>query len=107
MERNRSVGSSIELRPCFGRGEFSGKETNNNQTKNIPLMYILTDTFNRSLISRHRSAQAAVRAQRKHLSAVRKMHGENSYLTYSIRHSSGRDIQDEVMDATFRLDMER
>ena len=70
-------------------------------------MYILTDTFNRTLISRHRSARAAVRAQRKHLSAIRNTYGENSYLTYSIRHSSGRDIQDEVADAQFRIDMER
>jgi transposase InsO family protein len=70
-------------------------------------MYILTDTFNRTLISRHRSARAAVRAQRKHLSDIRRRNGENSFLTYSIRHSSGRDIQDEVMDAKFRLDMER
>jgi len=70
-------------------------------------MYILTDTFNRALISRHRTAQAAVRAQRKHLSAIRRVCGENSFLNYSIRHSSGRDIQDEVMDAKFRIDMER
>ncbi|MEI8280793.1 MAG: hypothetical protein WCG75_00165 [Armatimonadota bacterium] len=70
-------------------------------------MFTLTDTFNKALISKHRTAAAAVRAQRKHLSAIRRRNGENSYLTYSIRHTSGRDIQDEVMDATFRLDMER
>jgi len=69
-------------------------------------MYILTDTFNGSLISRHRSARAAVRAQRKHLASIRRRNGENSFLTYSIRHSSGQYIQDEVMDAQFRLDNE-
>jgi len=70
-------------------------------------MFTLTDTFNKTLVSRHRTAQAAVRAQRKHLSDIRRRNGENSYLTYAIRHSSGRDIRDEVMAAKFRLDMER
>jgi hypothetical protein len=45
---------------------------------------ILTDTFNGAIISRHSTIVAAVRAQRKHLRAVKKANGSSSYLTYSI-----------------------
>jgi hypothetical protein len=59
-------------------------------------MYILSDTFNKVEISRHRTARNAVKAQYRHLAAVKKANGPNSYLTYSIKHSSGRDVWDEV-----------
>lgn len=47
-------------------------------------MYTLTDTFNGVTISRHRTLERAVEAERRHLAAVRKANGKNSYLTYSI-----------------------
>ena len=47
-------------------------------------MYILTDTFNDRELSKHRTLEAAVKAQRKHLRAVKRANGESSYLTYSI-----------------------
>ena len=47
-------------------------------------MFTLTDTFNGVIISRHRTLERAVRAERRHLAAVRRANGKNSYLTYSI-----------------------
>ena len=47
-------------------------------------MFTLTDTFNGVVISRHRTLERAVRAERRHLAAVRRANGKNSYLTYSI-----------------------
>jgi hypothetical protein len=57
---------------------------------------ILTDTFNNRQISTHRTIEAAVKAQAKHLRAVRRANGENSYLTYSIDAEDGSDIRREV-----------
>ena len=59
-------------------------------------MYILKDTFNDVVISRHHTARNAVKAMFRHLAAVKRANGKNSYLTYSIKHSSGRDVWDEV-----------
>ncbi len=61
-------------------------------------MITLTDTFNAVTISRHRSIRAAVLAQRRHLRAVRRMNGQNSYLTYRIAAEDGHDISQEVED---------
>ena len=52
-------------------------------------MYKLIDTFNDVIISRHRTVEAAQRAMEKHLRAVRKYNGANSYLTYEIRTANG------------------
>jgi len=65
---------------------------------------ILTDTFNCRTISRHRTVRAAVKARRRHLRAVRRFNGANSYLTYSIRAGDGSDISDEVCAETCDLD---
>ncbi len=62
-------------------------------------MYTLTDTFNNRVISRHRTARAAVEAKQKHERDVRKGHGASSYMTYEITHSSGKDISEEIVDA--------
>lgn len=59
-------------------------------------MITLTDTFNNRTISRHRTVAAAVTARTKHLRAVRKANGKNSYLTYSITSDDGRDLSAEV-----------
>ena len=66
-------------------------------------MIILTDTFNNCKISSHRTVEAAVRAEKKHLKAVRKRNGTNSYLTYSITASDGSDISDEIDRARMSL----
>lgn len=59
----------------------------------------LIDTFNEVEISTHRTLEAAVRAQRKHLAAVRRCNGQNSYLTYAFRYSDGTPVDgDEVME---------
>ena len=59
-------------------------------------MIILTDTFNSVKISSHRTVEAAVAAESKHLKAVKKANGSSSYLTYSITSSDGRDIGEEI-----------
>jgi len=46
--------------------------------------YELRDTFNDVRISRHRSLAASQAAMKKHLRAVRRHNGEQSYLTYEI-----------------------
>lgn len=54
-------------------------------------MYTLTDTFNGVTISRHRTLERAIQAERRHLAAVRRANGPNSYLTYSITRN-GRPV---------------
>jgi hypothetical protein len=70
-------------------------------------MYHLRDTFNGCLLSRHRTVEAAIRAQRRHLSAVRRANGPNSFLTYDIT-LDGRPIGEEAywqaMDSIHRED---
>ncbi len=55
-------------------------------------MFTLTDTFNNSIISRHRSLLAAVRAERKHARAIRLRNGGNAYVTYKITKPDGSGI---------------
>jgi hypothetical protein len=66
--------------------------------------YDLIDTFNKVKISTHFSIKAAVAAQRKHLRAVKKHNGQNSYLTYAIRASDNSYIAEEIMAEVERLD---
>lgn len=66
-------------------------------------MYTLTDTFNKRKISSHRTVEAAVKAERKHLKAVKKANGASSYLTYSITSDDGRDLGDEIDRARMSL----
>ena len=47
-------------------------------------MFKLIDSFNNKLISAHRTYAAAELAQQKHFRKIKKIHGENSYLTYRI-----------------------
>ena len=68
-------------------------------------MYILENTFRNCVISRHRTLEAAIRAQRRHLSSVRRANGPNSYMTYEIT-LDGKRIDDdawfEAIDAVDR-----
>ena len=66
-------------------------------------MYTLTDTFNKRKISSHRTVEAAVKAERKHLRAVKRANGRDSYLTYSITSDDGRDLGDEIDRARMSL----
>ena len=62
-------------------------------------MYELYDTFNDRLISKHRTVLGAVRAQIRHLRAVRRSSGSNSYLTYSIYWDGKCVCENEIMEA--------
>jgi hypothetical protein len=46
--------------------------------------YTLRNTFSNVDISNHRTIEAAVKAQIKHLRGVKRMHGGSSYLTYTV-----------------------
>ena len=49
-------------------------------------MYILYDTFNKKVLSRHRKIEAAARAANKHQRAVTRHHGKDSFIPISLRH---------------------
>ncbi len=79
-----------------------------NKTPKSKAEIVLTDTFNSKVISRHRTIDAAVNARGKHLEAVKKASGRNSYLTYSITHSDGQTIAaDELYAAEYNFDKRR
>lgn len=59
-------------------------------------MIILTDTFNRCTISRHRTVKAAVKADKAHNKAVKRANGQNSYIPTRITSSDGSDISEEI-----------
>jgi hypothetical protein len=69
----------------------------------------LYDTFNRIIISNHRSLRAAVLAERKFSRAVKRANGSNSYIPTRIEYLTD-DLQwigapsDEVMDVKHQLD---
>ena len=65
--------------------------------------YILIDTFNKTVISRHRSIEAAVKADAKHDRDVKRNNGNNSFIPTRIAASTGRDIRDGVEAARGRL----
>ena len=54
--------------------------------------YTLIDTFNSSIISRHRSLLAAVRASGQHARAIRRRNGGNAYVTYEITGTDGKKV---------------
>ena len=70
-------------------------------------MITLTDTFNNRTISRHRTVEAAVKAQRKHARAIRRRNGPGSYLTYSVTDDDRNDLHDEILQAEMGLDSAR
>jgi hypothetical protein len=47
-------------------------------------MYALLDTFNDHVISRHRTIEAAVKADRRHQGAIKRIHGQASYIPTKI-----------------------
>ena len=64
-------------------------------------MYILENTFRNCIISRHRTLEAAIRAQRRHLAAIQRANGPNSYMTYDIT-LNGERIDDDRWDEAER-----
>jgi len=62
------------------------------------MKYTLHDTFNRTLISRHRTLEAAVRADLAHARAVRRHNGPTSYIPTEIR-CDGRRLDDDQMES--------
>jgi hypothetical protein len=70
--------------------------TTKKKIENIMSKYFLRDLFNDRIISAHRTIAAAVRAQIRHASAVRKANGQSSYLPTSIQASDGSDISEQV-----------
>jgi len=60
-------------------------------------MITLTNTFTDSIISRHRSVQAAVAARIKHAKAIRKR-SPNSYTTYSITDIDGNSVDRDSIE---------
>jgi hypothetical protein len=62
-------------------------------------MFELYDTFNDRLISKHRTLAGAVRAQSKHLRALRRREGSWSYVTYSIEHDGTAVHANAIMAA--------
>jgi hypothetical protein len=71
-------------------------------------MYTLHNTFSNSVISRHRTIFAAVRAKRAHARAVTRRNGPNSYIPYAITgHDDKRVPIDEIHDAEDKLNYSR
>ena len=55
-------------------------------------MISLIDSFNNVTISKHRSIENAIKAKHKHIKAIQKYNGKNSYVTYKIKDLSGKKI---------------
>jgi hypothetical protein len=62
------------------------------------MKYTLHDTFNRTLISRHRTLEGAVKADLFHARAVRRANGASSYIPTEIR-CNGKRLDDEQMES--------
>jgi hypothetical protein len=58
-------------------------------------MFQLIDTFNKRTISKHRTVEAAVKADIKFSRAVKRANGANSYIPAMIVDSSGKNIADD------------
>lgn len=62
------------------------------------MKYTLHDTFNRTLISRHRTLEGAVKSDISHARAVKRANGQNSYIPTEIR-CDGRRLDDDQMES--------
>lgn len=70
-------------------------------------LYRLYDTFNRRVISNHKSLRTAVIASSKFSRAVRRINGQNSWIPTRIEYLSGDEWLgvpgDEVIDAKIQF----
>lgn len=66
--------------------------------------YTLLDTFNDRVISRHKTLEAAVRAEIKHDKAVKKHNGQSSYIPTDILTPDGAPVDaDTYNEMRYRL----
>lgn len=61
-------------------------------------MFLLYDTFNNRLISRHRTVLNAMKASQRH-NKIFKANGQNSYIPTEIRNNLGQKVsENEIID---------
>lgn len=65
--------------------------------------YLVRDTFNQRVVSRHLTIAAALRAERAFLRSVRRANGRNSYIPTEVVASDGSDISDAYLAAQLDL----
>ena len=70
-------------------------------------MFELYDTFNGHTISRHRSIEAAVKADRKFQRAVKRANGDSSYIPTQIREDGKAIDENDYYAACGHVDAER
>ena len=70
-------------------------------------MFELYDTFNGHTISRHRSIEAAIKADRKFQRAVKRANGSNSYIPTEIRENGEAIDENDYYEACGSIDAER
>jgi len=80
------------------------QDTTHNTTH---IMFTLIDSFNHTVISRHRTLLNAVKAKLAHIRAIERRYGPNSYLTYEITENGKRVGIDDIHDAEHQLDLLR
>jgi hypothetical protein len=54
------------------------------KTASTPAIYTLRNTFAGADLSRHKTLEAAVKAQAKHLRGTKRANGQASWLTYKV-----------------------
>ena len=67
-----------------------------------PMKYTLHDTFNRTLISRHRTMEGAVKSDITHARAVKRANGKNSFITTEIR-CDGKRLDENQQEAALGI----
>lgn len=70
-------------------------------------MITLIDTFNGRSLSRHRTLENAVLAQRKHSALVKKNNGPGAYLTYSFEADGEPVACDEIEAVKMEIEVRR
>jgi hypothetical protein len=71
------------------------------KTKTKTALYTLRNTFVNCDLSRHKTLEAAVKAQAKHLRGTKRAHGQASYLTYEVLFNGeplSADEREEYLD---------
>ena len=70
-------------------------------------MITLIDTFNGRSLSRHRTLENAVLAQRKHSAQVIKNNGPGSYVTYGFEADGEPVPHDDIIEAKMEIEGRR
>ena len=61
-------------------------------------MFALYDTFNGRILSRHRTIEAAAKADIKFRRAFQRANGKNSYIPTTLRDGEGCELDDEIVE---------